>query len=326
MDNRIFDKVVNAMLSMQRYSWEQGVAAQSLYEAGLDDLVVTLAHDAVVRQASDGRLAVVGENNAINDPGANGEPVWRAYEITGDEFYKNGCDKMMEYLMMYAPRTEDGVVFHNSVTFDERYSNKQIWVDGCYMVPPFLAMMGEFTEATKQFGGYYNFLADEKTGLFFHIYDVGTGSFVRKKLWATGNGWALLGTARMITEAMHQNEIDIAKDLIDAGRALLESMLNFQRDDGLFHDVVDDPTSFVDGTAAMMTAAFMYRGLCEGWLGEEYKPNADAVRRVMQGKVDRYGIVRGVCGAPYFDREGTSVEAQAAYIMMEAWKRKADCM
>lgn len=35
-------------------------------------------------------------------------------------------------------------------------------------------------------------------------------------------------------------------------------------------------------------------------------------------KVDRDGIVRGVCGAPFFNREGTAPEGQAFYLQMES--------
>ena len=37
------DKVINAMLAMQRYPWEQGVCAQALYEAGKDELWIPMA-------------------------------------------------------------------------------------------------------------------------------------------------------------------------------------------------------------------------------------------------------------------------------------------
>ena len=39
--------------------------------------------------------------------------------------------------------------------------------------------------------------------------------------------------------------------------------------------------------------------------------------------VDGLGLVRGVCGCPDFLREGTSAEAQAAFVMADAWRRKA---
>ena len=40
-------KVINAMLAMQRYPWEQGVCAQALYEYGREDLYIPMAYDAV---------------------------------------------------------------------------------------------------------------------------------------------------------------------------------------------------------------------------------------------------------------------------------------
>ena len=37
------------MLAMQRYPWEQGVCAQALYEAGLEELWIPMAYDAIKR-------------------------------------------------------------------------------------------------------------------------------------------------------------------------------------------------------------------------------------------------------------------------------------
>ena len=85
--NEIAKKVMGAMLAIQRYPWEQGVCAQALYEAGETQLYVAMAHDAVLRQTPDGRLAVTGRNIACTDPAANGEAVLRAYELTGREAY-----------------------------------------------------------------------------------------------------------------------------------------------------------------------------------------------------------------------------------------------
>ena len=87
MENKI-QLVKNAMLAVQRYPWEQGVCAQAVWELGDVATAVAMAHDAVLRQKEDGRLAVINDNIAVTDPAANGEVVWRAYEITGNEFYK----------------------------------------------------------------------------------------------------------------------------------------------------------------------------------------------------------------------------------------------
>ena len=39
-------------------------------------------------------------------------------------------------------------------------------------------------------------------------------------------------------------------------------------------------------------------------------------------RIDGLGLVRGVCGCPDFVSEGTSAEAQAAFLMADAWYGK----
>ena len=192
----------------------------------------------------------------------------------------------MYYLMEKAPRTDKGIICHNEVSFHEGYSANQIWVDSIYMAPPFLAVMGELEEAVKQIEGYLTYLRDEKTGLLYHIYDAGTNRFVRKVLWATGNGWALLGIARVIENALKQGRRDVAERLIRYGTELLEAMLPYQLADGRFHDILDEEDSFVEGTAAMMMASFIYRGIAGGWLPEKYRAAADRVRETMDDYID----------------------------------------
>ena len=186
------------MLAMQRYPWEQGVCAQALYESGREELWIPMAYDAIKRMDALGRLAMAGGGEAVSDPAANGEVCFRAYEKTGDEFYLNGAKSMLEYLMNRAPRTEDGVICHNDVSFFEGYTKYQLWIDGLYMVPPFLAVMGEIEESFKQVKGYIHHLYDAEHNLFYHIKDVKQDKYVRKVHWATGNGWALMGIARIM--------------------------------------------------------------------------------------------------------------------------------
>lgn len=317
--------VKNAMLAVQRYPWEQGVCAQALWEFGDVTTAFAMAHDAVLRQKEDGRLAVINENIAVTDPAANGELVWRAYERTGDAKYAEAAQKMLDFLLHQAPRTGNGCICHNQISFQEGYSADQIWVDSIYMAPPFLAVMGELEEAVAQIEGYIAYLKDEETGLLYHIYDAGTDRFVRKKLWATGNGWALLGIARVAEIALEKKETEAAEKLINYGQKLLDDMLKYQLADGRFHDILDEPDSFVEGTAAMMLATFIYRGMAGNWLSAEYAEYAERVRVTMEDYVDELGLIQEVCGCPDFVRVGTSAESMAAYLMMHGWYRRWRC-
>lgn len=344
--------VRNAMLAVQRYPWEQGVCAQALYEIGDETTAMAMAHDAILRQQPDGRLAVTGANTAVTDPAANGEVVWRAYEMTGETFYKEGAERMLRYLMHDAPRTADGIICHVDVEIKDGIPSRQLWVDSCYMAPPFLAVMGELDEAYRQLKGYVKYLKDKKTGLLYHIYDEGTGEFIRKKLWATGNGWALLGIARVIECAAKAGRRDLVSELSGMGREIMEAMLKYRLEDGRFHDILVEEDSFVEGAAAMMLACYIYRGIYGGWLVEplqedrekpemsftgyaekvqeaeslenEYFFCAENIVDTMEKYVDNLGIIREVCGCPHFVSPGTSAESMAAYLMMHAWKKKLE--
>ena len=315
-------RAAGCMLAMQRYSWEQGVCAQALYEAGEDALWIPMAYDAVKRQAADGRLALAGSDVAVSDPAACGEVCLRAYEKTGDPFFMEGAGRMLDYLEKAAPRTRDGVICHNNVSFTDGFSPYQLWVDGLYMVPPFLAVMGNVAGAAEQIRGYLRQLYDEETGLFFHIVDTADGRFLRRKRWATGNGWALMGLARVIEEADVRNCEAISAELSGILSRLLDAMLAYQLPDGRFHDILDDPSSFTDGTSAMMAAAVIFRGILHGYVGRSRLDAAEKAWHAVSDCMDRFGLIHGVCGCPDFDAEGTSAEAQAAYIMADVWREK----
>ena len=98
-------------------------------------------------------------------------------------------------------------------------------------------------------------------------------------------------------------------------------MLKHVREDGRFSDILDDEASFADGTSSMMMAATVYRGIKGGYIPAERKAAADKAYETVSQTIDDYGLLREVCGCPDFTSEGTSAEAQAAYIMATAWRK-----
>jgi unsaturated rhamnogalacturonyl hydrolase len=306
-------RVRTAMLAMQRRAWEQGTAAQALLEWGDVDLVVLLAKDAVVNQAKDGRLGLNGDRGPVCDPAVNGEPVLAAYRATSDPAFKAAADRMLDFLLHQAPRTRKGTLYHNHV-------ENRVWVDAFYMAPPFLAVAGRPDEAVKQVEGLRATMRDPATGCFFHIWDEDLQRFERRLLWGVGNGWAAAGMTRVVRalpDAMKADRERIAGYV----RELLDACLRFQREDSLFHDVLDDPKTFVETNAAQMFAYSIYRGVQAGWLPASHVDKAERIRAAARAKVDAFGLVQGVCGAPNFDRSGTATEGQAFFILMEAARK-----
>ncbi len=98
---------------------------QALYEAGDMQTAIAMAHDAVLRMGEDGRLATMDGSHAVTDPAANGEVVWRAYDITDDKMYLDAARKMLQYLTMAAPKTDNGILCHTDISFMEGYTDRQ---------------------------------------------------------------------------------------------------------------------------------------------------------------------------------------------------------
>ncbi len=309
-NDSVIRKVKQALLSMQRYSWEQGVAAQAFLEMGEKELVIQMSKAAVLNQLADGRLAAIGNISAVTDPAGIGEAVLYASEVTKDPELGSAVQKLLNWLLEKAPRNRDGIIYHV-------IEKPQMWVDSFYMSPPFLSAAGYHQEALKQIKGYISLLFNPEKKLFSHIWDESKNDFARGDCWGVGNGWALAGITRVI--ATLPEEFNAEKnELINFVKTVLDSCLGHMRTDGLFHDVLDDKDSFIETNLAQMAAYTIYKGMKAGWLGDVYLTFAETMRNAAHAKVDDLGFVQGVCGAPFFDRPGIAAEGQSFFLLMEA--------
>jgi unsaturated rhamnogalacturonyl hydrolase len=305
--------VTRAMLSMQRASWEHGVATQAMLETGNDELVYLMAQEAALRQTADGRLAVVYTDNGATDPGASGEGVLHAARIGGDSNLAQAAQRMLDYLLHTAPRSPDGVIYH---TID----SPEIWSDSIYMAPPFLAVAGAHAEAVAQVDGITRTLWDTEARLYRHRWHDGNRTFISRRFWGGGNGWAAAGLARVIAALPPEMKPD-ADRLASLHRNLIDGCLAHLRPDGFFHDFVNEPDTFVETNLSQMLAYSIFRAVGGGWLADTYLESARRMRAAACSKVDGHGFVIGVSGAPSFDAPGRSTEGQAFFLLMEAASR-----
>jgi rhamnogalacturonyl hydrolase YesR len=306
------EKAKAVLLSMQRHSWEQGVAAQAFFEIGDPVTGILLAREAVHRQSADGRLALMQPDDSL-DPGANGGPVLTAYELTGDPYFRQAAEKMAAYFLQHAPRRPDGILHHT-------HKGRWTLLDGIYHLAPFLAQAGYPEEAVHQIRGFRQIHFHPEKGLYLQMWDDDRQAFTRPLAWGGAHGWMAGALARVIgllPARMDAEQAELAGYLAE----LLDGVLIRQRSDGLFHDILDDPSTFVETTAALMIAYAIFRGVQSGCLGCRYLAPAEHMLAAALAKVDEDGFVHGACGAPSFDFEGTSAEAQAFLLLAEAAHR-----
>ena len=308
------EKVKMAMLCMQRASWEQGTAIQAAVETNDLLLLHLLVTEAILRQSRDGRTCMLGSNNNVTDPVAAGLGIVKCYDLTGLQKYKDAADQLYEYCKTKAPRNVEGTLYHID-------NAKELWSDSIYMLPPFLAAYKDYDECMKQIRGFRKVLWYPDKKLYAHRWSDDKNGFVNAKCWGGGNGWAMASFA-IIYELLPHDLTDYKDEIASYLLELTDGLIAHLRADGLFHDIVDDPSSFIETNLSQMAAFGIYKGVRIGALDAKYRSFADKMKAGAISKIDKFGYVQDACGSPTFSKPGTSTEAQAFFLMMEAENRK----
>jgi unsaturated rhamnogalacturonyl hydrolase len=314
MFNIAIDKVKYALLSIQRLSWEQGIAMMAFLEQGDMDLVVLLAKGAVHRQLADGRPAKLDNWEVAVDPINNTEGIIRALEYTEDPELKEGLEKLTDWIKTGAPRNDKGII-QFAVGFPE------YWTEAMYMLHPSLAAAGFYDESISSLNAYWEKLFDPAKRLMHHIWNIEKNEFRRPMYWGVGNGWTVTGLARLY-DLLPEKYGAEKREIVSKARMLIDSLLSYLTPDNLLHDFIDDPSTFVETNCPQMLAYTIYRGMISGWLEGSYLGQAEKIQKATIEKIDQHGIVRGVCGIPHFDRSFIAPEGQAFCIMLDAAAKK----
>jgi len=303
------ERVKIATLGMQRYDWEQGTVAQAFLEMGETDLAISFARGAILRQEK-GRFSVLKGNGPINDCSSVGEAVLFAARQTGDPIFQKGADEMLEVIKTTNHKTSDGIIYHT------QEPQKGVWSDATYMLPPFLAAAGKYEEALKQIEGYRKYLYNQQDKLYSHMWDDEKKQLNRADYWGVGNGWSAAGMTRVI-KMLPDSMMAEKKKLMGYTRDVIDGCLKYLRPDGLFHDVVNRPDTFVEVNLSQMMCYSIFRGVAAGYLDSSYLKPTEIMRKAANDKVDKLGYVNDVCGVPSFDRPYFAPEGQAFYLLME---------
>ena len=215
--------------------------------------------------------------------------------------YETMCIEQAEWLMHGLPKTTDGGFQHVTTGIGDRngviLNEQQLWLDTLFMAVLFLQQMGIRCdhkdwrdEATHQVLLHIKYLYCKNNGLFYHGF-----SFIRNDnfggiFWCRGNSWFTLGLTLFLEKADYLDG-GTRQFIIDTFRTHAEALRSYQAEDGLFHTVIDDATSYEEasGTAAM--AAGLLRGMKAGILDESYRVCADRAITALCDCVDTDGTV-----------------------------------
>ena len=124
-------------------------------------------------------------------------------------------------------------------------------------------------------------------GLFFHGPDAPFH-------WGRGNGWIAAGMAEVISVLPEDHHEYV--ELLAAYRRMMEALLQYQAEDGMWRQLVDKPEAWKETSGTAMFGFAMQRGLNAGLLDPSiYEAPARRAWDALSTYVDGEGRLREVC-------------------------------
>ncbi|WAJ72172.1 glycoside hydrolase family 88/105 protein [Catenovulum adriaticum] len=237
-----------------------------------------------------------------------------------------------DYLLTSLPRVE-GCGFQHVVK--ERLNEGQLWDDTLFMTGLFLAKAGMLLnrqdlieEAELQFLAHAQFLADKKTGLWFHGWTAVDKHNFAQAFWARGNAWITVAIPELIQLVGEVINPAIKQHLISLLNMQIQALLKLQSENGMWHTVLDDDMSPQESSAV---AGICYGMLCASRLNlinpedvEQVKQSALKGVQAIVDRIDERGILLEASDGTamghdiqyYFDIPNTPVPYGQALAMM----------
>ena len=190
-----------------------------------------------------------------------------------------------------AERSPDGGLGHWQ-------GSHQLWVDTLYMACPLLSGLGKLQnrpeyiqDAARQIVVHARHLQDEKTGLFYHMWDWQPLTH-SEGFWGRGDGWVLMSLADTM-EVMNRRD-PLYQELTSIARKLATGLESTQDGDGLWHTVLDDPKSYPECSATAMFAYGMLKLVRLRVLPPAYHARAMKAWGAINDRYVKDGLVVGV--------------------------------
>lgn len=193
-------------------------------------------------------------------------------EYLQDETYLQPCRQAAQWIMDEMPRTEEGGIQHQ--TSDDT-NEQELWDDTLFMTVLFLANMGRILkredykqEAQYQFLLHMKYLQDPKTGFWYHGWTfLGRNNF-SGAFWARGNCWLTIAIPEVLS--MIDCPEQIRRILQETLENQVQALAQKQAESGMWHTLLDDPTSYEEASSTCGFAYGILRGIHTGVLDRKW--------------------------------------------------------
>jgi len=207
------------------------------------------------------------------DDALSGEVLIYLYEKTGEQRYKEGIDKIYQYLCN-ALKDEEG-----SFVYRPSQKNKHILADMIGMVCPFLCSYSRVfidpkasLTAYTQIENFMNNSMDPESGLPYHGYEKSKELCYGNVGWGRAVGWLMMGMSGLI---YHCSDDELALTKVNKVKEDFEKLtrcvLNLQKAEGGFAWQINLSKGHTDTSATAMILASIVRAYSSKNISEEEK-------------------------------------------------------
>lgn len=272
----------SSLVEMDTWEWPQGIGLYGLwkrYERTRDPAVLAYLEEWFDRKFQPGAPPVERNVNTTS-------PMLTLACLYGETKEPEYLKRIVDWVSWM----EHGLIRAGDDAFQHMITRNpnpgQILIDTIFMALLFLAKASTLLdrpelgcEVEYQLLVHAKYLLDKQSGLFFHGWDFAARYNYGGVLWARGNAWYSAGLMELLD--MDFLSPSIRRYLLGLYRNQAVALLRLQDDSGLWHTILDDPTSYLEASAS---AGFLY-GLARGARGglldlSEYRP---ALERAVEG-------------------------------------------
>lgn len=286
----------------QHWEWTQGVGLYGLWK--LFDRTRDQQYLDMLTRFFDAQLA-------IGFPALNVNTVTpfltMAYlgEYLQDEKYLTPCRETAAWIMNSFPRTQEGGFQHMT---SDTLNDQELWDDTLFMTVLFLAKMGVMEhndayirEAENQFLLHAKYLADPETGLWYHGWTFNGRHNFAKAFWGRGNCWVTIAIPEFLQTAPCSPET--RQQLTQVLQHQVQSLARYQSSTGMWHTLIDDPTSYVESSATCGFAYGILRGVRMGLLDPSCEELSTRALKPILNYIGDDGVVQQVSYGTPMGRE-----------------------
>lgn len=294
LSNKTLDETCPiGIIDFGNWEWAQGVGLYGLYkyyETSGDGKMLRLICDWFDKNIEKG----IPEKN-VNTV-APMLTLAFVYEKTGNEKYLSMIKEWSEWIMNEMPRTGHGGLQH---IVSGMRNDGQLWDDTLFMTVLFLAKAGiildkreYIDEAEYQFLIHIKYLADKKSGLWYHGWSFDGNHNFAKVFWARGNCWITAGIPEFLEITGAGGAV--WRYLTDTLSAQAEALLKFQDKGGMWHTLIDDKASYLEASATAGFAFGILKAVRLGLLNKKFAEAGISAAKAVAACIAEDGSVREV--------------------------------